>query len=373
MRILQMHTGLTLMGGVESLIINLANEQAKENDVTVCSIFRPTDHSLFYTRLSSNVNKEHLGIVTNGFSFKNILSIYRYLNSVSVDIVHIHGFFYYYVLPILFLHRRLSFIYTVHSDAYMENSKWDKRVLWLKKICFRKGWLNAVTISSESKNSFAELYGLDSRLIKNGVPSPKIYNKYNIIDDTKVTSNTRVFFHPGRISPEKNQVMLCKVFSRLIAEGEDVALVIAGTNQVESVLKEMSQYFSNRIKYIGERNDVSQLLARADGFCLPSHWEGLPITLLEALSVGCIPICSPVGGIVNVVDSGINGMLSKSSTEEDYYQCMKVFLSFDNAKIQTMKQNALNSFASYDICSTVEKYYDFYKELLEKQISKKRI
>ena len=49
----------------------------------------------------------------------------------------------------------------------------------------------------------------------------------------------------------------------------------------------------------------------------------MPVTLLEALSVGCIPICSPVGGIVNVVKHGVNGLLSKDSTEEEYYLTVK--------------------------------------------------
>lgn len=365
MKILHIHIGLSLMGGAESLIINLANEQTKRNKIKVCSIFKPLEESIFYTRLSQKVEKEHLGIVTNGFSLKNLWKIFRYLNSCNVDVVHIHGFFYYYVLPVLFLHNKMHFVYTVHSDAYMENSKWDKRILWLKKLCFRKGWLNAVTISSESKKSFTKLYNLDSRLINNGVPRPNINNKPNEIDEARLTQKTKVFFHPGRICPEKNQVTLCKVFSRLISEGEDVSLIIAGTKQVESVFEKMKPFFCDRIKYLGERNDIPYLLSRADGFCLSSHWEGLPITLLEALSVGCIPICSSVGGIINVVDSNVNGMLSKSSSEEDYYQCMKLFLSFDEERIGDMKKNVLDSFGPFDISTTAENYCNFYKELIE--------
>lgn len=48
-------------------------------------------------------------------------------------------------------------------------------------------------------------------------------------------------------------------------------------------------------------------MAHCDAMCLPSIWEGLPVTLLEALSVGCIPICSNVGGIPDVIESGMNG------------------------------------------------------------------
>ena len=366
MKILHIHTGLTLMGGAESVIINLSNEQVKTNDVRVCSIFKPADNGVFYTRFASNVKREHLGILSNGISIKNLWRVFKYISKNDAQIIHIHGFFYYYFLPILFFHNRFIFVYTVHSDAVMENSKWDKKIFCLKRFCFKHGWMNPVTISPESNESFTFLYNTESRIILNGVPQPLLVKGANLIDECRITSNTKVFVHPGRISPEKNQVVLCKVFNRLIREGEDVCLIIVGTKQVDEVFQKMKPYFCNRIKYMGERNDVSQLLSRADGLCLPSIWEGLPMTLLEALSVGCIPICSPVGGIVGVISTGENGMLSKSSSEEDYYDCMKFFLSFKSDRISLMKQKALKSFAPYNICNTANKYCDFYRELLNK-------
>lgn len=365
MKILQIHTGLSLMGGCESMIIGLSNEQIKEYDVTVCSVFKPVEGGVYYTRFSENVKREHLGIVKNGFSIKNCFKIFNYLRKSGADIVHIHGFFYYYALAIILLHRKIKFVYTIHSDAYMENSKWDRKILWLKKICFKHRWMNPVTISPESKLSFSTLYKIDSRLIQNGIPIPQVSLEPNEIDFSKISPYTKVFLHPGRISKPKNQLVLCKVFQRLIEDGEDVILLIAGTKQSEEIFEQIEPYFCKRIKYLGERDDVPQLLSRADGFCLPSIWEGLPVTLLEALSVGCIPICSPVGGIVGVINTSVNGMLSKSSSEEDYYDCMKTFLLYNNDKIQSMKQEAIKTFIPYDIKNTSKSYIDFYKELLD--------
>lgn len=363
MKILQMHVGLSLMGGAESVIIGLANELVKTHDIRVCSIFKPAENGIFYTRLSSKIKKENLGIEKKGFSVRNLWKVFKYLKNTDVDIVHIHGFLYYYVLPIIFLHKKIKFIYTVHSDAYMENSKWDKRILWLKKFCFKHHWVNPVTISPESKESFTKLYNIDSKLIRNGVIRVPISGKPNDIDSARITQNTKVFFHPGRISTPKNQVTLCKVFQRLIEDGDDVVLLIAGTNQDKNIFQQIEPLFCNRIKYLGERNDVAQLLSRADGFCLPSIWEGLPITLLEALSVSCIPICSPVGGIVGIIQSGKNGFLSKSSSEDDYYNCMKKVLSLSGDNIKTIKAQCIKSFIPFDISNMAQAYSDFYKEL----------
>ena len=82
--------------------------------------------------------------------------------------------------------------------------------------------------------------------------------------------------------------------------------------------------------------------------------------MLESLAVGCIPICSPVGGIVNVVEDGRNGLLSKSSSEEDYYQTMQRLLAMDADGIARMKQQVRASFQPYHISHTVEKYLCAY-------------
>lgn len=97
-------------------------------------------------------------------------------------------------------------------------------------------------------------------------------------------------------------------------------------------------------------------MAKADGMCLPSVWEGLPITLLECLAVGCIPICSPVGGVVDVITDGKNGLLSKSSCEEDYYQTMLRFLKQSREDTVRMKQWCVTSFQPYHISNSVRKY-----------------
>lgn len=365
MKILHINVGLSLMGGAESIIIGLANEMAETNDVTVCSIFKPVDGGVYYTRLNSSVKRCHLGITECDSFLRSIWRVFKYIGKTNAQIVHIHGFFHYYIFPILLFHKRIKFVYTLHSDAYMENTIWEKKIIWLKRFCFKHGWLNAVTISPQSRDSFYKLYNLESTLILNGVKQRPICKERNDIDKERKDENTRVFFHPGRISEPKNQVILCKVFQKLIQEGEDVVLLIAGTKQDLSIFSKIEPMFCDRIKYLGERNDVPELLSRADGLCLPSIWEGLPVVLLEALSVGCIPICSPVGGIISVVSHGKNGILSESSNENDYYNAIKYYLSLMHDEILKMKNECLESFKPYSINASVDRYIGLYNKLIK--------
>ena len=145
--------------------------------------------------------------------------------------------------------------------------------------------------------------------------------------------------HAGRIDTPKNQIVLCKVFDRLVKDGEDVVLLIAGAKQSTEIYSKLEQYFSERIQYLGERNDVPDLMAYSDAMCLSSIWEGLPVTLLEALSVGCVPICTPVGGIPDVIKDNWNGILSTSASEEGYFQAVKRFISMSDIDYSKIKSD----------------------------------
>ena len=349
-------------GGIEAIICGLANEMAKLQDVTVCTIFKPTETDVFYERLIPSVKKLNCGKEKFGFSIKEIFKVYQLIRKHEYEVVHIHGCFQYYFLSVLLLHRKVKFFYTIHSDATMENLNTTSIFRGFKAFCFRKGWMKAVTISPESKKSFTDLYHCDSQLISNGVPMTTPNANNPTVAKYRFTSQTKVFVHPGRISEAKNQVVLCQAFANLLKQNKDVVLLIAGMPEDTQILAEMEPYFNDRIVYLGERKDVIDLLAKADAFCLPSIWEGLPVSLLEALSVGCVPICSPVGGIVSVIKDSENGLLAKSSSLEDYTAALNRYLDYSDKEIDAFKQRSIASFAPYNITNTAKKYIEFYKK-----------
>lgn len=355
MRILHIHPSM-LAGGVEAMICATAAEMAREgHDVTFCSIYQPKPDDIFWFRLPESVHRKTLGKQSTGFSLREVFAVYRFIRDGHFEVVQLHGFFYYFMLAVLLLPRQ-KFFYTFHSDAKKENFKWDIRFFCLKKLMFRLGRVRAITISPASQRSFTELYDCKSALCENGIPMPLVNDMPNPVDKARVTPNTKVFLHPGRITEAKNQLVLVKVFRRLIEESWDVVLLIAGKEEDDAILQQIRPYFCERIQYLGLRTDVPSLMAKADGMCLPSVWEGLPITLLECLAVGCIPICSPVGGVADVITDRKNGLLSKSSGEEDYYQAMLRFLALTAGEIAQLKQQCAISFQPYHISNSVKKY-----------------
>lgn len=359
MKILQIHTKM-VSGGIEAIVCGLSNEMSKSHDVTMCTIFQPNKEDVFYEKLSPRVTKHTIGKKNFGFSVSEIFKIFRYIKDGQFDVVHVHGCFQYYFLAMLLLHKKVQFFYTIHSDAKMENQKWDWRLFRLKRFLFAHRWVTPVTISNASQTSFTQLYNCHSELVYNGTPKPVIDNNNHLVDSYRFSPETQVFMHAGRISEPKNQIVLCRTFKRLVDEGRDVVLLIAGSAENKEIYNEIRCYFSDRIVYLGERSDVPSLFAQCDAFCLPSIWEGLPVSMLEALSVGCVPICSPVGGIADVIKDNGNGLLSKSSSSDDYYNAIVRYLNLSEQEKEHLRLNARTSFLQYDIRNCSQNYLNLY-------------
>lgn len=363
MKILHLTTALT-GGGIKTFICSVSNEMVRQgHDVTICSIYKPKDAEYAYSWLDKRIKINDLGKEKEGISIKSLLSIARFVKNNDYDVVNIHGFFYYYALAILLFHNKASFFYTVHSDANRENTKWDKMILFIKRLFFRLEWIHPITISKESQRSFYSLYRCPSTMIYNGTPRPSFTPKKDILDRYQISPATRIFVHVGRISEPKNQVVLCNVFQRLINEKYDIVLLIIGQKHDNTIYNALTPLFSSRIQYLGEREDAIQYMSGAEAMCLPSIWEGMPITVIEALSVGCITVASPVGGIPEMIEQDVNGILSKDSSEEAYYSAMKHFLNLDREKLNEMRKCCLETFEQFNITHTASNYLEAYKQI----------
>jgi glycosyltransferase involved in cell wall biosynthesis len=138
--------------------------------------------------------------------------------------------------------------------------------------------------------------------------------------------NTKVFIHVARFHPQKNQQLLVDAFNQLHKLGYDFVLIILGGG-FDKDGKELIKESCNKIHYLGLKNNVSDYLSCADAFCLTSIYEGLPISLLEAISCGVVPICTKVGGIPDVVNSSSIGLLSDDVSSDSYVSILIQYLS----------------------------------------------
>jgi glycosyltransferase involved in cell wall biosynthesis len=205
----------------------------------------------------------------------------------KADIIHIHAIGPGIMIPFAKL-LGMKVVFTHHGPDY-DRKKWGK----LAKAALRKGervaTLHAdevIVISDVIKKLLASKYGrINTHLIFNGVPSPVISQKSEYIESLGLKSRKYVFAL-GRFVVEKGFDILINAFSRL--NDHDFRLVVAGDSDHETD-------YSLDLKNLAIRHGVvltgfvkgvklSQLFNHAGLFVLPSFHEGMPISLLEAMS-----------------------------------------------------------------------------------------
>lgn len=348
-------------GGIAAFLTNLVPIQSLDNQVDIITVFKNNKiPQVFY---NENIRVTSLNNPSSLFSYFYFpFLILKIIWKSDSDIIHIHCSFIYYILSILLLHHKKKFFYTVHSDAFKEkdSSKLEALIWPIKKYCFKKGWIKPVAISPQSEDSFFKLYGFHAKIIANGILLSDV-DESKDIQNYRNSSNTKLFVHSGRISEAKNQEVMCKAFKRLMDEGHDVHLIIAGAIQDESIFSNLSEYWCDRITYLGSRSDMLAIFKGADFMLLPSKWEGLPYTLLEAMSQGCIPVCSPVGGISWVLNHMENGILAVDCSEESVYEALKLAIDLSSEQCHQISNNCLVSVRQFSINKTAKEYLCFYQ------------
>jgi len=115
----------------------------------------------------------------------------------------------------------------------------------------------------------------------------------------------------GRLSPEKGQFGLLDGVAALLERGVDVRAKVVGDGPSGPALHERARDLGieDRVRFTGAlpATDVAVELRDADVFCLPSFAEGIPVSVMEALATGVPVVATAVGGVPELVESGVSG------------------------------------------------------------------
>lgn len=364
MKILQVIYSLS-SGGAERFTVELSNSLAASgHDVTLCVIrdLDVVENRFYRPLLNDNVALVELKIHP-GLSLAYWIRLARVISRIDPDIVHCHlegvGS---YMIGIRWMFPKKRFIQTIHNDAKAQSQSLLDYLT--KKIAYKLNYIEAVTISGATTRSFVDFYGCP--------PKAEIYNGRSALEKSpmyacvaeelsalKRNSDDLIFLHAGRCATQKNQEMLVSVFQRLIREGEHVVLIILGSGFDSEMGQSLRARLTEGIYILGARSNIGDYFFVADAFCLTSHYEGLPITVLEALCCGCPSICTPVGGIVDVIEDGVTGFLSDSTAEESYYAAVRRFIRLRGGLKKEVLADRFNQNYSMDKCAS--SYQELYQ------------
>jgi len=362
MKIVQVISSLA-NGGAEKFVVELSNELSLSNQVLLISIKDIEDWMYPPQYLSKRVNLLTLG-KKKGFDLNVLSKLYKLVRSQEPNVVHIHlNMSMYYFLPLIPLFKKTKFFFTIHNTF----GPHKKLLANFNRLPFYRRVSNICLTEGIYKLFHEEFPKLHFYKIENGIKREN--NKQYYEDLKKEIEKLKVgykyiYLFVGRFSYQKNIPLLLDVFSDASLADSKLIIIGDGNEETKTTVIRHSALTNNRIQYLGKKKNIFDYMNSVDALVLTSRHEGLPIVILEALSVGLPIISSPVGGILDVIDNKINGFLAKGLTKQDILEAIAEFRLLEPSQIDIMKNNNHNKFSnkySIEVCS--EKHIRLYTEV----------
>ncbi len=166
----------------------------------------------------------------------------------------------------------------------------------------------------------------------------------------------------GRLAAVKNY----KLLVRAIAGIPDVDLVLIGDGPQRADIEAAAAAagVSERVRLLGHREDVAELLPGLDVFVLPSLSEGMSNTLLEAMACGLPVVASRVGGNVELVGDGVNGMLFPSEDAEALSVALRSLCGDTGLRAAMGAQGKQRATEQFGIDAMIDRYESIYADAI---------
>ena len=163
----------------------------------------------------------------------------------------------------------------------------------------------------------------------------------------------------ARFSTDKDQATLIKAFHQLLPDHGEARLLLVGDGETRAILHKLVRDLSieDKVVFTGFRSDVVEILRSLDIYVLPSHTEGMSISLLEAMSTQLPVVASRVGGNPEIVTHGVNGLLVEESNVDDMTQNL----------LDLIENRPLAEKLALAARNTVVENYSFRKMILQYQ------
>lgn len=254
----------------------------------------------------------------------------------------------------------IPIIHTVHNVADKEAGPDKKR----NGKLYKKGIAVPVSLSTEVQKSVMALYGLSRKatpVILNGIDLSHCIPK----QDFRLHSPAQII-HVGRFYEQKNHTCMVEAMAMLKQAGVNATLKFVGDGPLLTDIKKLvkSKGLEDVILFNGVSDRVFDLLHKADLFILPSKWEGLPMTVIEAMGTGIPVIASDVGGLSDMIITDHSGILIQPEAKELAEAIQKLLAS--EALRSHLGINARMEVTRFSAQTMAFKYQELYQEQLRR-------
>lgn len=353
MRIMQIVPSFEV-GGAETVCAELCLELQKMGHSVVAVSLAPAQSKLTRALTEGGVDLRLLG-KRLGMDPGCILQLRALIQQVRPQVIHTHLHALKYAALAQFGLRPIPIIHTIHNQAQEEAVKLDQRI---GNYLFHSGKAIPVALSKEIRGSITALYGIPEEqipIVANGIDLHRCLQK----TDYTLHYPPRLI-HVGRFYPQKNHEIMLEALKILKVRGVAPKLTCYGDGPRFKEIKELTREMclENQVDFPGLCDNVYPKLAHGDVFLMPSKWEGVPMAVIEAMATGLPVIASGVGGLPNLIEDGVDGVLI-APTPENLAQAIESLLGDEN-KRQSLGQAALTSAQRFGSEAMAREYEALY-------------
>ena len=345
-KVLQLITGLG-MGGAEKVVLDLSKFIDNYSFQThVVSLNDRTE--LLNEFLKNNIRVTVLNYKNNFYNFfKIIKQVHSYLKQNDIRILHAHMTHALIVACTLkLINPSLKIVFTSHNINI--GSRLREIAVYLLKPLRNIDIIFSIDILKffHKKNYI---------VIPNGIH----IEKYSL---NLLKPNIFTITCVGRLEYVKNHTFLIDLANKLKSKIKfKIQIVGAGELEQELKRKVINLGLEDYVFFLGLRNDIAKILNKSHCFVLPSHWEGLPIVLLEAAASNLPIISTPVGSIPSLINDSSGILCELNSFEKNIEE---IYNNYDLAK-----QRSTNLYeivrSNFSIKIIVNQHEMIYKELVK--------
>lgn len=354
-------------GGAETLLLETIKNHDKTKFKFYCIFFLPWKNELVKELEEQGAIVVNIAAKNNFQIVLSFLKINKFINKNKIQLVHCH-------LPwaglvgriSLLFNKKIKLLYTEHNIQ----ERYHKITKILNKHTFK--WQDIVIAVSKSvQESICQnisnkiniqiiLNGVDTnKFIRKFTDSVQLKNELNIPSDKIVIGNICVFRSQKRLKTWVD------IFEEVNKKHPNTVGILVGAG---ILFEEIKQYvtekkLTDKIIFTGLQTNAAKYFSIIDIFLLTSEFEGLPIALLEAMSMNCVPVTTNAGGVKEVIQHGINGLITDVSTPNNLINFINEVVENNELKNKISEEARLTVEHNFSVVNTTKKIENLYLSL----------
>lgn len=356
-------------GGAEKSIINLANWLAKNNyDITLASVEEnqlsfPLDEKVKFLSFESKqkFDSKQKIISKINMHYQIYLNTKKAIKMTNPDVI-----ISFWIHPLLytFLSKKNKKYVTIYSERCDPNLEYSNISKLVRKIVMNK--VSGIVFQTNDAKEYFPLKIQNKSIV---IHNP-VYVKIDDYELPQKLDNRIVSI--GRLDTQKNYSILIDAFYQIKDKFPDLILEIYGEGALHKKLDEQIKNLNleKRVFLKGTYKDVLNRIYGARLFVLPSIYEGMPNTLMEAMSLGIPAISSncPCGGPKELIKDGYNGYLFELDEKDGLLK--KICSVLENKNIMDVVKNEKQICVTHSQDSIFKTWLNYIEKLLDKEDSK---